>query len=82
LAKEHDVRFYVAAPMSTFDNETPSGDKIDIEHRSFEEVTEGFGPRTAPEGVKVYSPAFDVTPFELVNGYITDRGVEPGGRTD
>jgi len=78
LAKEHHIPFYVAAPYSTFDNEIESGNRIPIEERSPLEVTEGFGTRTAPEGVKVYSPAFDVTPHELVAYYITDRGLKPG----
>ena len=80
LADRHGVPFYVAAPYSTFDNELESGDRIPIEERSPMEVTEGFGKRTAPEGVKVYSPAFDVTPHELVTYYITDGGLRPGGR--
>ncbi len=80
LAKEHGVPFYVAAPYSTFDTVIESGDKIPIEERSPEEVTEGFGRRTAPKGIKVYSPAFDVTPYELVSWYITDEGLKPGGR--
>lgn len=80
LADRHGVPFYVAAPYSTFDNELESGDRIPIEERSPVEVTEGFGKRTAPEGVKVYSPAFDVTPQELVSYYITDEGLKPGGK--
>ncbi len=80
LAKEHHVPFYVAAPYTTFDNEIESGDQIPIEERSPLEITEGFGKRTAPEKTKVYSPAFDVTPHELVTFYITDRGLKPGGR--
>jgi methylthioribose-1-phosphate isomerase len=80
LAKEHDVPFYVAAPYSTFDHELESGSRIPIEERSSSELTEGFGKRIAPEGIKVYTPAFDVTPHELVTYYITDRGLEPGGR--
>jgi methylthioribose-1-phosphate isomerase len=80
LAERHKVPFYVAAPYSTFDNEIESGDQIPIEERSPIEVTEGFGSRTAPKGVKVYSPAFDVTPHELVTCYITDKGIKRGGR--
>ena len=80
LADRHGVPFYVAAPYSTFDNELESGDRIPIEERSPVEVTEGFGKRTAPEGVKVYSPAFDVTPHELVTYYIIDEGLKPGGK--
>jgi len=80
LAKENRVPFYVAAPYSTFDNDIEKGEDIIIEERASEEVTEGFGRRTAPTGVKVYSPAFDITPYELVSFYITDKGVKPGGR--
>jgi methylthioribose-1-phosphate isomerase len=74
------VPFYVAAPYSTFDNEIESGDQIPIEERAPLEVTEGFGKRTAPAKTKVYSPAFDVTPYGLVSYYITDKGLEAGGR--
>lgn len=80
LARENQVPFYVAAPYSTFDDNIEKGDDIIIEERASEEVTEGFGRRTAPDGVKVYSPAFDITPQELVSFYITDKGVKPGGR--
>ncbi|MCK4573244.1 MAG: S-methyl-5-thioribose-1-phosphate isomerase, partial [candidate division Zixibacteria bacterium] len=82
LARENGVPFYVAAPTSTFDNEIESGAEIVIEERSPLEVTEGFGRRTAPEGVDVYSPAFDVTPRDLVSYYITDEGLTSGGRSD
>ncbi len=75
LAQHHGIPFYVAAPTSTFDLSTPSGEQIPIEQRSAEEITEGFGKRTAPEGVDVYSPAFDVTPAALVTGFITEVGV-------
>jgi len=81
MAKAHGVPFYVAAPYSTFDQEIATGADIPIEERAAEEVTEGFGRRTAPEGVAVYAPAFDVTPFELVSYYVTDAGLRPGGRT-
>ncbi len=80
LAREHNVPFYVAAPSTTFDNMMESGDQIVIEERASEEVTEGFGKRTAPPGVKVYSPAFDVTPADLVSYYITDSGLKRGKR--
>ena len=82
LAERRGVPFYVAAPGSTFDDETETGDDIIIEERSPAEVTEGFGDRIAPADTKVYSPAFDVTPFELVTCFITDRGIKPGGRKD
>jgi len=75
LAHEHEVPFYVAAPASTFDLSITSGDEIPIEIRASEEVTEGFGRRTAPGGVKTYSPAFDVTPAKYITALITDRGV-------
>lgn len=80
LAKENKVPFYVAAPSSTFDDSIESGDEIIIEERASQEVTEGFGKRTAPKDVKVYSPAFDVTPHELVSYYITDKDILKGGR--
>lgn len=75
LAKAHDIPFYVAAPTSTLDLSLKTGDLIPIEQRAAEEVTEGFGNRTAPEGVKVYSPAFDVTPARLITAIITEKGV-------
>ncbi|HVS17921.1 MAG TPA: S-methyl-5-thioribose-1-phosphate isomerase, partial [Planctomycetota bacterium] len=62
LAREHGVPFYVCAPLSTFDATVPDGSHIPIEERAPEEITHGFGRRTAPEGVRVYNPAFDVTP--------------------
>ncbi len=80
LADYHVVPFYVAAPMSTFDPNTATGNDIVIEERSSAEVTNGFGKRTAPDGVAVYSPAFDVTPKELISCFITDQGLKPGGR--
>ncbi|MCK4372328.1 MAG: S-methyl-5-thioribose-1-phosphate isomerase [candidate division Zixibacteria bacterium] len=82
LAKYHGVPVYVAAPSSTFDNDTTTGDDIVIEERAPDEVTEGFGKRIAPKNVKVYSPAFDVTPFDLVSLFITDEGIKQGGRED
>ena len=75
LAKHHGIPFYVAAPSSTFDLSLESGDQIPIEERGADEVTHGFGRRTAPEGCQVYSPAFDVTPAELIHGIITERGL-------
>ena len=75
LAARHQVPFYVAAPYSTFDLSLASGAEIPIEQRGAEEITEGFGRRTAPPGVKTYSPAFDVTPAELITAIITDRGL-------
>ncbi len=75
LARFHGVPFYVAAPSSTFDLSLPDGSGIPIEQRDPGEVTEGFGRRTAPEGVAVYNPAFDVTPAALIDGIVTERGV-------
>jgi len=75
LAARHGIPFYVAAPYSTFDMNLPSGDSIPIEQRGSEEITEGFGRRTAPEGIQTYAPAFDVTPAELIRGMKNDRGV-------
>ena len=75
LARAHDVPFYVFAPLSTVDLETPSGDAIEIEQRDATEVTHGFGRQTAPDGVRVYNPAFDVTPAELVTAIVTEAGV-------
>ena len=75
LAEAHGIPFYVAAPTSTLDFALETGAEIPIEQRAAEEVTEGFGRLTAPEGVKVYSPAFDVTPAALVTAIITEKGV-------
>jgi len=75
LARRHGVPFYVVAPLSTFDPDTPDGDGIPIEERPAEEITCGFGTRTAPEGARVYNPAFDVTPAELVTGIVTEVGL-------
>lgn len=75
LAKEHGIPFYVAAPVSTFDLSITSGNDIPIEERSPEEITNGFGRRTAPEGVTVFNPAFDVTPAKNITAIITEKGV-------
>jgi len=75
ICKQHNIPFYVAAPLSTFDFSLKTGNEIPIEERSAEEVTEFFGRRTAPPGVKVFSPAFDVTPNELISGIITEKGI-------
>ena len=75
LAKAHAIPFYVLAPTSTIDPDAANGDAIPIEERGAEEITEGFGRRTAPEGVKVYAPAFDVTPAELITAIITEDGI-------
>jgi len=75
LAKAHGLPFYVAAPKSTFDMSLASGEAIPIEQRDPSEVTHAFGFRTAPEGIAVYNPAFDVTPHELVTAFITEEGI-------
>ena len=75
LAKAHGIPFVVAAPSNTFDLSLSSGDEIPIEERSAEEITEGFGKRTAPAGIRTYNPAFDVTPAELITAIVTERGV-------
>jgi methylthioribose-1-phosphate isomerase len=75
LAHAHKIPFYVLAPTSTFDLKTRSGAAIPIEQRAPEEVTHGFGKQTAPAGVKVYSPAFDVTPARLISAIICENGI-------
>jgi methylthioribose-1-phosphate isomerase len=84
LAQAHGVPFYVAAPLSTIDPQCPAGDSIPIEERSAGEVvvTRGIGPDgeaaavvTAPDGVRVRHPAFDVTPARLITAIVTERGV-------
>ena len=75
LCKEHNIPFYVAAPLSSIDFSIPSGDLIPIEERDPEEVTNVFGKcRIAPEGVKVRNLAFDVTPAKYVTAIITEKG--------
>ncbi|HYX67700.1 MAG TPA: S-methyl-5-thioribose-1-phosphate isomerase, partial [Terriglobales bacterium] len=75
LAKEHGVPFYVAAPFSSIDLETPDGSKIPIEQRAAREVTHLGATRIVPENVKVENPAFDVTPAKYITAIITERGV-------
>ncbi len=75
LAKEHGIPFYVAAPFSSIDMETPDGSKIPIEQRSAREVTHVAGTRITPENIKVENPAFDVTPAKYIAAIITERGV-------
>jgi methylthioribose-1-phosphate isomerase len=75
LARAHGIPFYVAAPSSTFDLRITDGSQIPIEQRDPREITEGMGKIIAPSGVRVYNPAFDVTPAELIAGIITERGV-------
>ena len=76
LAKAHGIPFYVAAPSSTIDMQTPDGEGIPIEERSPSEVTCLYGDRSiAPQGIDVWNPAFDVTPAALIAGIITERGI-------
>lgn len=75
LAKEHGIPFYVAAPISTVDLETPEGSKIPIEQRNAAEVTTIAGKRMTPEGVQIENPAFDVTPAKYVTAIVTERGI-------
>ena len=75
LAREHQVPFYVAAPLSTVDFGAPSGENIPIEERDAREVTQVAGTPIAPSGIAVWNPAFDVTPAPLVTAIITDAGV-------
>lgn len=75
-AREHGVPFYVAAPTSTFDFNSADGSRIPIEERGAEEIRAIAGQAVAPAGAAVWNPAFDVTPAELVTGYITDMGMK------
>jgi methylthioribose-1-phosphate isomerase len=75
LARHHDVPFYVLAPTSTVDLNTPTGADIPIEQRSADEIRRGFGKLTAPADAPVWSPAFDITPNELIAGIVTERGI-------
>ena len=75
LAQYHGIPFYTVLPSSTIDLTIPDGKHIVIEERSAEEVTHFAGVQTAPEGVGVYNPAFDVTPHQLLTGIVTEKGV-------
>jgi methylthioribose-1-phosphate isomerase len=75
LAKENGIPFYVAAPVSTFDLKTASGEGIPIEERAAQEITHHGGRRLAPEGVAVRNPAFDVTPNRYLTAIVCERGV-------
>ena len=78
LAAAHGIPFYVAAPSSTFDLTLADGTGIPIELRASTEITHGFGKQTAPTGVQVYNPAFDVTPARLIRAIFTEKGaIEP-----
>ena len=74
-ARAHGIPFYVAAPSSTFDPATPDGARIPIEQRDASEVASWQGTRTAPAGMRVWNPAFDMTPAELITAIITDKGI-------
>jgi len=75
LAKEHNIPFYVAAPISTVDLHTPDGSSIPIEERNDKEVTHVGSSRLTPEGAHIRNPAFDVTPHKYVTAIITERGI-------
>jgi methylthioribose-1-phosphate isomerase len=75
LAREHQIPFYVAAPLSTIDLRTPDGAHIPIEERHAREVTHVGGSQVAPAGAKVWNPAFDVTPHRFITGIITEKGI-------
>ncbi|MGD0741588.1 MAG: S-methyl-5-thioribose-1-phosphate isomerase [Terracidiphilus sp.] len=75
LAREHGIPFYVAAPWSTIDLATPTGDLIPIEERPAKEVTHHAGKQVTPDGVGICNPAFDVTPAKYITAIITERGV-------
>jgi methylthioribose-1-phosphate isomerase len=75
LAKENGIPFYVAAPFSTIDLETPDGSKIPIEQRDAKEITHIGGKQMVPTGVQVENPAFDVTPAKYVSAIVSERGI-------
>src|SRR3954466_8894182 len=75
LAREHNIPFYVAAPLSTIDLNTPDGDHIPIEERNRREVTHVGGAQLAPAGALIWNPSFDVTPHKFIAGIITERGI-------
>lgn len=75
LAKEYGIPMYILGPTSTIDMSTSTGKDIEIELRDPEEIGNGFGRRTAPEGVKAYNPAFDVTDAKYITAIITEKGV-------
>jgi methylthioribose-1-phosphate isomerase len=75
LAREHNVPFYVAAPLSTIDLSTPDGDHIPIEERDQREITHIGSSRLTPEGANIRNPAFDVTPHRYIAGIITEKGI-------
>lgn len=82
LARAHGIPFYIAAPLSTIDRTTASGHAIPIEERSPDEITTIAGRPVAPAGTRVWNPAFDVVPAELITGLITEKGVIPAPYTE
>ncbi len=78
LAKENNIPFYVAAPVSTLDLSLSDGSQIPIEERPASEVTHIKGVPIAPEGIKVRNPAFDVTPASYISAIITENGIVSG----
>ncbi|MCK0473166.1 S-methyl-5-thioribose-1-phosphate isomerase [Halalkalibacter sp. APA_J-10(15)] len=79
IAKALNIPFYVAAPLSTIDLDTASGDEIEIEERHADEIRTINGQQISPTDIQVYNPAFDVTPSEYITGIITEKGVISGG---
>ncbi len=75
LAQYHKIPFYVAAPWSTIDLSIADGSQIPIEERHRQEITEWGGKQWAPDGINVWNPAFDVTPAELITGFVTEKGI-------
>jgi len=82
LAKQHNIPFYIAAPMSTLDPDTETGDNIVIEYRNIDEVAYINNVQIAPEGIRIINPSFDVTPAENITAIITEKGVieNPAGK--
>ncbi|HEY3519515.1 MAG TPA: S-methyl-5-thioribose-1-phosphate isomerase, partial [Rhodanobacteraceae bacterium] len=74
-AKHHGVKFMVVAPSSTIDMDTPDGEAIEIELRDPQELLSHHGARTVAEGAQAWNPVFDVTPHELIDAIVTERGV-------
>lgn len=75
LAKEHDIPFYVAVPLSTIDMELETGDDIPIEERDSDEITSFNGSQVAPKKAETYNPAFDVTPHGFITAFISEKGI-------
>jgi methylthioribose-1-phosphate isomerase len=82
LAKKHGIPFYVAAPLSTIDLETPTGEEIPIEERNRDEVRYCHKSQLVDDSINVFNPAFDVTPNELVTAIITEKGVKKGNYSE